>query len=104
MDKRFWGILIAIVVVLGGIFWLTKSNSSSSSKVQPTNHVEGQGQDGITLIEYGDYECPFCGQYFPIVRQVQQDYNQKIFFHFRNLPSSQIQKNAFADPRPATQA
>src|ERR1700722_5277134 len=107
MDKRFIGALAVIVIVLAGIFIFTggnKNNSSTSSTSQPTNHVEGQGQDKITLVEYGDYECPFCGEYYPIIQQVQQQYNTQIFFQFRNLPLTELHPNAFAGARAAEAA
>jgi protein-disulfide isomerase len=107
MDKRFWGILIAIIVVLGGIYWFTAGNNKAnapSSSSQPTNHIEGQGKDGITLTEYGDYECPYCGEYYPIVKQIASEYSTQIFFQFRNLPLTQIHQNAFAGARAAEAA
>ena len=108
MSKSFWGVVIAVVIVLVGIFALTghKSNgsNSSSSTGTLTQHIEGQGKDGITLVEYGDYECPFCGQYYPVVKQVQQEYNQQIFFQFRNFPLVSIHQNAFAGARAAEAA
>lgn len=106
MDKRFWGILIAVVIVFGGIFWLTSGKKASppSSGAQPSNHVEGLGQDKITLVEYGDYECPYCGQYYPIVKQVQAEYNTQIFLQFRNLPLTSLHPNAFAGARAAEAA
>ena len=107
MSKAFWGVIIAIVVVLGGIFWATSSKNStgsSSSSTQPTNHVEGQGSTGVTLVEYGDYECPYCGQYYATVKQVEQQYDSKIYFQFRNLPLTQIHPNAMAGARAAEAA
>jgi protein-disulfide isomerase len=106
MDKRFWGILIAVVVVLGGIYWATAGNKAGapSSSNQPTSHIEGQGQAKVTLLEYGDYECPYCGEYYPVVKQVAADYSAQIFFQFRNLPLTQIHQNAFAGARAAEAA
>lgn len=106
MDKRFWGILIGIVIILGGIFWLTsgKGTGNSSTTAKPTQHIEGQGKDGVTLLEYGDYECPYCEEYYPIVKQVATDYNTQIFFQFRNLPLTQIHLNAFSGARAAEAA
>jgi protein-disulfide isomerase len=109
MDKRFMGILAAVVVVLGAIFIVTnhsnKSNDASTSNSnQPTHHVEGKGADGITLLEYGDYECPYCGEYYPIVKQIATLYNQDIYFQFRNLPLTEIHPNAFAGARAAEAA
>jgi protein-disulfide isomerase len=105
MDKRFWGIVAAVVVVLVGAFIITNHNNpSNSSNSQPTNHVEGQNQDGILLMEYGDYECPYCGQYFPIVKEVESIYSPYIEFQFRNLPLTELHPNAFAGARAAEAA
>jgi protein-disulfide isomerase len=104
MDKRFWGILIAIAIILGGIFWATSNGSGTTTSNKPTNHVEGENKDNITLVEYGDYECPYCGEYYSVVKQVQQEYNTQILFQFRNLPLTQIHQNAFAGARAAEAA
>lgn len=105
MSKSFWGVIIAIVIVLGGIFVLTghKSNGSNNN-TQPTNHVEGKGTTGVKLVEYGDYQCPFCSEYYPVVKQVQQQYNDQIYYQFRNLPLTQLHPNAFAAARAAEAA
>ena len=106
MDKRFLGILAALVIIFGAVFALTQhsSNKAPSSTAQPSNHVEGLGQKGVTLIEYGDYECPICELYYQPVKQVQAQFNNQIFFQFRNLPLSQVHPNAFAGARAAEAA
>jgi len=108
MSKQFMAILAAIVLIFIGIviFSGNKSNNSSGNKSSAgaTQHVEGQNKDGITLVEYGDYECPFCGQYYPIVKQVQAQYDQQISFQFRNFPLVSIHQNAFAGARAAEAA
>src|SRR5665213_1893615 len=106
MSKRFWLILVAIAIILAIIFKLSspaKSNAPGSTST-PSSHVEGEGQAGVTLVEYGDYECPYCEEYYPIVKQVATQYNQQIFFQFRNLPLTQIHVNAFAGARAAEAA
>jgi protein-disulfide isomerase len=109
MSKQFWGILAIIVLIFVGIFVFTgnnnKSNSSANSgSAKPTSHIEGLGQSGVTLVEYGDYECPFCEEYSSIVKQVQQEFNSQIFFQFRNFPLVSIHQNAFAGARAAEAA
>lgn len=110
MSKAFWAIIAVVLIVFGGILLFkdnkanAPSDSTSSSNVQPTNHTEGKGSTGVVLVEYGDYQCPFCGQYYPIVKQVQQKYNDQITFQFRNLPLLQIHQNAFAGARAAEAA
>jgi len=111
MDKRFLGILVAIVIIFAGIFAFsqhsnnkTDSSSTSSSSGQASNHLQGLGQKGVTLLEYGDYECPVCSEYWQPLKQVQTQFNSQIYFQFRNLPLSQIHPNAFASARAAEAA
>lgn len=106
MSKQFWGIIILIFAVFVGIFMLTSDRSSapSSSTKTLTNHVIGKGTAKVTLVEYGDYQCPFCGQYYPILKQVQAQYNDQIYFQFRNFPLVNAHPNAFAAARAAEAA
>lgn len=106
MDKRFLLILAALVVVFGGIIWFNKSKTHTSNKASTgaSSHVEGTNTTGVELIEYGDYQCPACGQYYPIVKQLQSTYADKISFRFANFPLVQIHKNAMAGARAAEAA
>jgi protein-disulfide isomerase len=104
MSKRFLLILLACLVVLGGIFWISSGNDSSGSSASPTNHLLGAGKKSVTLTEYGDYQCPVCSGYHPILKQVVDKYKDDISFQFRNLPLSQIHQNAFAAARSAEAA
>jgi protein-disulfide isomerase len=108
MSKQFLAIIAVIIIVLIGIFALTGSKSSdgskSSSSAKPTSHIEGNGKSGVTLVEYGDYECPFCEEAYPVVKQVQSTFNDQIYFQFRNFPLVSIHQNAFAGARAAEAA
>lgn len=61
-------------------------------QVPVTEHDHAQGPDAapVTLVEYGDYQCPYCGMAFPIVRGLQQRLGSRLRFVFRNFPLSQI--------------
>lgn len=109
MTKRFTIILLAFVAIFIGILVFTKhkaaaptGNSSSSSQL--TNHVTGAGTKGVTLTEYGDFACPACYAYFPLVEQVRQKYGDQITFQFRNFPLVEIHKNALIGARAAEAA
>jgi protein-disulfide isomerase len=104
MSKQFAALLAAIVLVFVGIFVFTghKSSTSSSAKSNPstlTQHIEGSPSSGVTLVEYGDFECPFCEEYFPTVRSVTTEFKDQIQFQFRNFPLVNIHQNAFAAAR-----
>lgn len=108
MDKRFLGILAAIAIIFVGVFLITTHHSNggsgNSSSGQPSNHVEGQDASGVKLVEYGDYECPVCADYWQTVKQAEEQLNHQILFQFRNLPLSSIHPNAFAAARAAEAA
>ena len=65
MSKNFWLVIVAIIVVLIGIFAITSHGSNTSTNLKPTNHVEGLGKDGVKLVEWGDYQCPYCWNLVP---------------------------------------
>lgn len=107
MDKRFWAIIgVLLVIVVGAIVISNNKNktNTTNSNVAPTNHVEGKGSTGVRLVEYGDYECPICEMYYPVVKQVQAQFNDQIYFQFRNLPLTSIHQNAFVGARAAEAA
>jgi protein-disulfide isomerase len=106
MSKAFWVAIAAVIVIFGGVLLFKggDANAPSNANAKATNHLIGNGKTGVVLIEYGDYQCPFCGQYYPLVKQVQQKYNDQITFQFRNLPLLQIHQNAFAGARAAEAA
>ena len=58
------------------------------------DHIQGQDTAPVTLVEYGDYECPYCGQAYPIIKQVQNKLGNKLRFVFRNFPITQIHPHA----------
>jgi protein-disulfide isomerase len=50
------------------------------------DHIQGPADAPATLVEYGDYECPYCGAAYPIVKQVQERMGDRLRFVFRNFP------------------
>jgi protein-disulfide isomerase len=61
---------------------------------QQRDHIQGEESAKATLVEYGDYECPYCGQAYPIVKEVQKRLKNKLRFVFRNFPITQIHPHA----------
>jgi protein-disulfide isomerase len=64
--------------------------------VSSEDHVQGDPNAKLTLLEYGDYECPHCGRAHPIVKRVQKHFGRRLRFVFRNFPLTQIHPNAQA--------
>lgn len=105
MDKRFWAVVGIIIIGFSGILFI--NNRSKDTAVSgTTSHYAGSSSSSskVMLLEYGDYECPVCGTFFPVTQKVKETYGSKVRFQFRNLPLSTIHQNAFAAARAAEAA
>jgi protein-disulfide isomerase len=54
------------------------------------DHVSGSANGSIKLLEYGDYECPFCADAQPIVKEIQRRLGDDLLFAFRHFPLANI--------------
>ncbi len=98
-----WFIVGFIVVVTAGAIIAgayssgtassSNSNTASSTFVATTvpaitsaDWTEGNPNAKVSLVEYGDFECPACGEYSPVVEQVVQNHSSTVRFVFRNFP------------------
>jgi protein-disulfide isomerase len=64
--------------------------------VTAEDHAQGAEDAEVTLVEYGDYECPHCGRAYSIVKRVQKHFGKSLRFVFRNFPLSEMHPNAEA--------
>jgi protein-disulfide isomerase len=108
MSKQFAGVLAAIVLIFVGILLITghkdkakTTNKAASSSL--SNHVQGSTASGVTLTEYGDFQCPYCEQYEPTFEAIVAQFKDQIQIQFRNFPLVNVHQNAFAAAR-ATEA
>jgi protein-disulfide isomerase len=62
--------------------------------VSARDHLVGPDTAPVTLLEYGDYQCPSCGAAFPIVHEVRRHLGDKLRFAFRNFPLSEVHPHA----------
>src|SRR5690606_15611936 len=63
--------------------------------VNSNDHIYGNLHAPLELVEYGDYECPFCGQAYPIVKSIQEKLGRDLKFIFRNFPLRKIHPHAY---------
>jgi len=57
--------------------------------VSERDHAQGRADALVTLVEYGDYQCPYCGAAYPVVKSLQKALGKKLRFVFRNFPLTQ---------------
>lgn len=84
-------IFIGLAVVFGFVFlfivWkLTSPNPYADLKINNNDHIKGNKQAKVVLIEYSDFQCPACVLYAPIVKQLAEKFKDKIAVVFRHFP------------------
>ncbi len=62
--------------------------------VSDRDHASGPADAPITLVEYGDYECPYCGAAQPVVQALERHFGDRMRFVFRHFPLTQIHPHA----------
>jgi protein-disulfide isomerase len=60
------------------------------------DHVQGPADAPVTLVEYGDFECPHCGEAHEIVKEAQARFGDRMRFVYRHFPLTQIHHHAQA--------
>ncbi|MET7568382.1 Na+/H+ antiporter NhaA [Streptomyces sp. NPDC005492] len=58
------------------------------------DHLRGPRQAPVTVVEYGDYECPFCGQAEPVVRELLGSFGDEVRYVWRHLPLTDVHVHA----------
>jgi len=107
--KKFWWwfLSIALVLLLAFIFWpagdLPVNNLASKNVRVDENLLYSQSKNEphqgdisakARIVEFGDFECPYCEQSFSIVREILQEYQGKIYFVFRDFPLTDLHDHA----------
>lgn len=101
--KRKLIIFLVALAVVGGVWWLSQ-DTSQVSEDKLSNNTYGAGSSGIEVVEFGDFQCPSCEQFYPIVKAVKEKYKDTITFRFRHFPLQTIHPNARATHRAAQAA
>lgn len=123
-DKKFMAVIAVLVIAVVGAILVFGGGSSNAfvgdplkvatgekpadakpdDKVQPADMVKGAGKKGVTIIEFGDFECPACYGFYLELDQVLKTYGDDIQFVFRHNPLTSLHPNAFAAHRASVAA
>jgi len=110
LNRTSWIIFIVFSVGLLALLVIFSGNSRSDVKKVDVNtiqsgnkqngniadHIFGKAGSKVTLIEYGDFQCPPCANTYPIAKAVSEQYKEQLQFVFRNFPISTSHPNARA--------
>jgi Na+:H+ antiporter, NhaA family len=66
-----------------------------SPPVDPArDHVRGDPDAPVTLVEYGDFQCPYCGEAYPVVNELLERFGDQLLFVFRHMPLPDLHPRA----------
>lgn len=100
-------IVLAVAVAAGIAFYLSRQSTTSSASSNGTEapvvaanpgggHIRGKATATVTLVEFGDYQCPSCGFYYPMVEELLKRYPDKVKLEFHHYPLIQVHQHALA--------
>ncbi len=67
---------------------------SLKPEISTKDHIQGNEKAGVTIVEFGDYQCPHCGAAYPIIKEIQEAFGDQVSFVFRNFPLSESHQYA----------
>lgn len=99
-------IIGAIILVLAGVgVWkmtstkpltqATNPKSQTTIEVNDKDWIRGKKDAPVVIVEYGDFQCPACGAYYPVLKQLEADYGEKLAVVWREFPLTTIHANAW---------
>jgi len=103
--------ITTILILAGGVFLTSRSFQQTTSEaladkkilIRNDNQSKGSESAKINIVEFADYQCPACGQVYPTIKKLLDNYQGEIFFVYRNFPLPQ-HKNAILAAKAAEAA
>ena len=97
---RQWLWIFVVIILIGAVAAMVRlvqtsdnqsahNTSSVLASITPEDWVRGSASSTVTLTEYGDFQCPACGAYEPLVQSVEAAYGTRVRFIFRHFPLQQ---------------
>lgn len=86
--KNPWIVLTVITVLLfgGAIFYSQKTTESNNQGVTAVDHIKGNPEATVTLVEYSDFQCPACASFQPVVAELMAQYGDRLRFEYKHFP------------------
>jgi protein-disulfide isomerase len=86
--KNPWVVVgILTVVLFGGAIWYSSSATEKNNEgIEVTDHIKGNPDATVTLVEYSDFQCPACASFQPVMEEIMKTYGDKLRFEYKHYP------------------
>lgn len=95
-------VIVVALMIFAGVMSAGRSTSTTpyvgtqTSAITADDHTRGSLTAKVSVIEYGDFQCPACGAYEPVIQKLEAEYGNKVTFVFRNFPLPMHQNSMIA--------
>lgn len=88
LKKHFWKIFIVTALILlgGSILYSQQVSKQADEGVNIEAHFKGNPESSIKLVEYSDFQCPACAQFYPYVKSLMEEYGESLSFEYKHFP------------------
>lgn len=88
MKQHTWKIVAALVLLLliGAVVYSQQAAKKANEGITIEKHIKGNSDAKVELVEYSDFQCPACGQFYPYVKDIVQQYGDNLRFEYRHFP------------------
>lgn len=92
---------VFVIIIAGIVYYFASGGNTEKSSSQTVieglnenDHIRGSKDSAVTIIEYSDFQCPACGNYYPIVKKMEEEFKDNLAVVYRNFPLRQLHPNA----------
>lgn len=96
--------VIALVAIVAAVVYSNYAGNQANEGVTIMSHVKGPENAVVVLTEYSDFQCPACAQFYPIVRELQEQYADQLAVEYKHFPLISIHPFAVPAARAAEAA
>lgn len=106
LKRHFWKVaaLVVLILVGGSIAYSQYAAKKADEGVTLSAHIKGNPEAKVTLVEYSDFQCPACGQFYPHVKDLMEEFGDSLRFEYRHFPLKNIHPQAVPAARAAEAA
>ncbi len=96
MKKHAWKIIagVAALLFIGSVLYAQQAAKEANEGVVIEPHIKGNPDASVALVEYSDFQCPACGQFYPYIKEIVEEHGERLRFEYKHFPLITIHKNA----------
>ena len=79
-------LFIAFILIAASVVYSNYASNKANEGVVITQHTKGNTDAGVVLTEYSDFQCPACGQFYPVVKSLMDQYGDKMALEYKHFP------------------